>query len=77
MIGGERVEPLSEEELASLAEGGDAAGAGAGGADDPSVVRTIADWTIPGARGPETHPYGSTAVHFYMKRREAEGGGGG
>ena len=72
VIGGERVEPLSDEELESLAGGG-----GSGGPDDPGVVRTIADWSIPGARGPETHEYGSTAVHFYMKRQEAEGGGGG
>jgi 16S rRNA (guanine966-N2)-methyltransferase len=25
------------------------------------------DLTIPGAKGPETHVYGSTAVHFYMR----------
>lgn len=27
----------------------------------------FADWTIPGTRGPETHEYGTMAVHFYMK----------
>lgn len=63
IIGGERVEPLSEEELMDLG------GAGVGGerTDGPQVVKTIADWTIPGTRGPETHEYGTTAVHFYMK----------
>lgn len=28
---------------------------------------------IPGAVGPETHAYGSTAVHWYMRRRESTG----
>jgi 16S rRNA (guanine(966)-N(2))-methyltransferase RsmD len=29
------------------------------------------DLTIPGAVGPETHEYGTTAVHLYMRRRGA------
>lgn len=28
-----------------------------------------ADLSIPGAQGPETHRYGSTAVHLYMRRK--------
>ncbi|MDP1662338.1 MAG: 16S rRNA (guanine(966)-N(2))-methyltransferase RsmD [Phycisphaerales bacterium] len=80
MIGGELVQPLSEEELEALAEGGAASGGkgkkGKGmpiippellAAAAPAVPPVIADWTIPGARGPETHAYGTTAVHFYMK----------
>ncbi len=31
--------------------------------------RKPADLSIPGAVGPETHEYGSTAVHLYMRRR--------
>jgi 16S rRNA (guanine966-N2)-methyltransferase len=31
----------------------------------------LADWKITGLRGPETHEYGSTAVHFYMKAKES------
>lgn len=30
-------------------------------------LRTPADPSIPGCKGPETHPYGSTAVHWYMR----------
>ncbi len=29
--------------------------------------RLPADPAIPGCKGPETHPYGSTAVHWYMR----------
>ncbi len=32
------------------------------------VVKTPVAWDVPGARGPETHPYGSTALHWFMKR---------
>lgn len=83
MIGGEMVQPLSEEELEELAGGAGGAGGGKGmkgrGKGMPiippdllaaaalAVPPVIADWTIPGTRGPETHAYGSTAVHFYMK----------
>jgi 16S rRNA (guanine(966)-N(2))-methyltransferase RsmD len=44
-------------------DGGAGDGAGESGEPQPSV----ADGSIPGARGPETHRYGSMAVHFYMK----------
>lgn len=88
MIGGEMVQPLSEEELEELAGGGGGGGGAGGGkgmkgkgmpiippdllaAAAPAVPPVIADWTIPGARGPETHAYGSTAVHFYMKALDA------
>ncbi len=29
----------------------------------------MVDLTIPGAEGPETHVYGSTAIHLYMKKQ--------
>ncbi|MBL8990169.1 MAG: 16S rRNA (guanine(966)-N(2))-methyltransferase RsmD [Phycisphaerae bacterium] len=54
-------------------------GADGGGAPDPSVREKVreaaptgekADLVIPGCRGPETHEYGSTAVHFYMRVRD-------
>ncbi|MGQ0628434.1 MAG: RsmD family RNA methyltransferase [Phycisphaerales bacterium] len=38
----------------------------------PAIERTVADLSIPGLRGPETHDYGTTAVHWYMQRA-AEG----
>ena len=31
------------------------------------IPRRRVDLAIPGTRGPESHEYGSTAVHFYMK----------
>ena len=33
--------------------------------------RTLGDLNIEGAVGPETHVYGSTAVHLYMRRPPA------
>jgi 16S rRNA (guanine966-N2)-methyltransferase len=33
------------------------------------IPRRRVDPSIPGARGPETHEYGSTAVHLYMRAR--------
>ncbi|XHC25523.1 MAG: RsmD family RNA methyltransferase [Phycisphaerales bacterium] len=33
--------------------------------------RVEMDLAIPGAEGPETHIYGSMAVHWYMRRRDA------
>jgi len=47
-------------------------GPGSGGDDDaddvpPTALAYPAESAIPGARGPETHRYGSMAVHFYMK----------
>lgn len=33
------------------------------------VVRHDVDLTLAGAIGPETHPYASTAVHLYMRRK--------
>lgn len=45
-------------------------GASAGGpAPQAGAVRTPADLAIAGAVGPETHKYGSTAVHLYMRAR--------
>jgi 16S rRNA (guanine966-N2)-methyltransferase len=38
----------------------------AGDATAPAHIP--ADLTIPGAKGPETHPYGTTMVHWYMRR---------
>ncbi|MCC6661446.1 MAG: 16S rRNA (guanine(966)-N(2))-methyltransferase RsmD [Phycisphaerales bacterium] len=35
----------------------------------PPVPRRRVDLALPGADGPETHEYGSTAVHLYMRRR--------
>lgn len=42
----------------------------------PGPGRLPADPAIDGAIGPETHPYGSTAVHLYMRRRPEHGAGG-
>lgn len=39
--------------------------------EDGATVRTEVDLEHPGLDGPETHVYGSTAVHWYMK---AQGG---
>jgi 16S rRNA G966 N2-methylase RsmD len=44
-----------------------------GAAGQPARSRTPADLSIPGALGPETHSYGSTAVHLYMRARGADG----
>lgn len=69
VIGGEVVEPLSDDELEDVMEG-----VGEAGAADPKPLKRdqaiFADWKIPGARGPETHEYGTMAVHFYMRQRE-------
>lgn len=35
--------------------------------------RISIDMTIPGAEGPETHIYGSMAVHWYMRRSDHQG----
>lgn len=82
MIGGEMMHPLSEEEIEELSGGGvgdegETGGAGKGGRRVPIIPPEVlastaappvfADWKIAGLRGPETHEYGSTAVHFYMK----------
>lgn len=53
-----------EEELVAL-EGGK----GGGPAPQAGAIRTPADLSIAGAIGPETHKYGSTAVHLYMRAR--------
>ncbi len=34
----------------------------------PGMIKTPADLSFPNARGPETHVYGSMAVHLYMKK---------
>lgn len=39
---------------------------GAPGEPAPTVVREPGDMHIAGAKGPESHPYGSTEVHWYM-----------
>ena len=42
-------------------------------ADNPGHFDKVSvNLAIPGLRGPETHAYGSTAVHWYMKRAPAE-----
>lgn len=38
-------------------------------AQDEAPPRAPADLAIPGAIGPETHKYGGTAVHLYMRNR--------
>lgn len=79
VIGGEIVQPLSDDEIEEMMEGGE----GSAGATDARRVRgggvngdapppnaappVFADWKIAGLRGPETHEYGTMAVHFYMK----------
>jgi hypothetical protein len=35
----------------------------------PTATPIAADLSIPGAAGPETHEYGSTAVHLYMRKK--------
>lgn len=50
-------------------------------ADRPGTFERVpVSLAVPGARGPETHAYGSTAVHWYMRdstpiRIQADGGG--
>lgn len=39
------------------------------GSDHPTRYEPI-DLAVDGAIGPETHPYGSTAVHLYMRRTD-------
>lgn len=58
-------EPVEEIDLGDSEEAIDAAGELDGGPPAPS---TRADLTRPNAKGPETHVYGSMAVHLYMKR---------
>lgn len=43
-------------------------------AAQPQPPRQPADLAIPGAIGPETHQYGSTAVHWYQRARHAPDG---
>jgi 16S rRNA (guanine(966)-N(2))-methyltransferase RsmD len=67
VIGGEVVEPVSEDELEDLLQGKEVRAEAAPAPllrDQP----VFADWKIPGARGPETHEYGTMAVHFYMRQ---------
>jgi 16S rRNA (guanine966-N2)-methyltransferase len=68
VIGGEVVQPLSEQELEGLMEGGDGSVPGEEPLKRDQAV--FADWKIPGARGPETHEYGTMAVHFYMRQKD-------
>lgn len=39
----------------------------------PKVKSFDVDLSIPGAIGPETHEYGSTAVHIYMRKQPDDG----
>ncbi|MFT3686944.1 MAG: RsmD family RNA methyltransferase [Phycisphaerales bacterium] len=71
IIGGEVVEPLDDDELEALMDG---EGGEDGVKETLSAAKPLkrdqaifADWKIPGARGPETHEYGTMAIHFYMK----------
>ncbi len=36
---------------------------------EPAAYSVEVDLTIPGAIGPETHVYGNTAIHLYMKQK--------
>ena len=39
--------------------------------DDPQGQRQVVDLSLDGLDGPETHVYGSTAVHWYAKARQS------
>ncbi len=43
--------------------------------DEPEAPTEEVDLAIPGAVGPETHAYGSTAVHWYARASSGSGGG--
>ena len=58
---------------AGALEVGDASSAEGATALPPAGSRHIA-LEIPGAIGPETHVYGSSGVHLYMKQRTTPGG---
>ena len=40
----------------------------------PPRVRVDVDLNVPGALGPETHVYGSMAIHLYMRDPNAANG---
>jgi hypothetical protein len=51
----------------------DLVGAGEDDAGNPIGGKKIdVPLTIPGADGPETHTYNSMAMHWYMRRRDAD-----
>ncbi len=54
------LETEEPEEPAPVEEESDAAA--------PGMIKTPGDLSFPNARGPETHVYGSMAVHLYMKK---------
>lgn len=39
--------------------------------DEPVSTRIEVDMTLPGLLGPETHAYGSTAVHWYARAQDS------
>lgn len=41
--------------------------------DPEQIVKIPVSLALEGARGPETHVYGSTALHWYMRESEASG----
>lgn len=41
--------------------------------DDRRIVRHLVDLKFPNALGPESHVYGSQAVHLYMRRKDTDG----
>lgn len=50
-------------------EAGAAHTADAGGVSTPKRTLTRGDLSVPGAIGPETHAYGTMAVHLYMRSK--------
>ncbi|MDX9912718.1 MAG: RsmD family RNA methyltransferase [Phycisphaerales bacterium] len=60
----EHGEPIGLDDVDAMLMGEDTAGHEAHG---PRIVSTPVDLKIPGAIGPETHEYGSMAVHLYMR----------
>lgn len=71
IIGGERVEELGEDEVAEhLSRGPSAVAPDNAAAALKRDLPIFADWIVPGARGPETHEYGTMAIHFYMRARD-------
>jgi hypothetical protein len=59
----EHGEPIGLDEVDAMLGGGAADQAG------PRIVATPVSLIVPGAIGPETHAYGSMAVHLYMRDR--------
>lgn len=63
-LGADEFGEMSEEEAAALEAQG-----GVGATDKPTRVWKEVNLNVEGAVGPETHVYGSMAVHLYMKAK--------